>query len=498
MARRTSLSVLVGCLLLVGAGFTTPSALAQSVGDTTAYVVNHLSDTVSVVDTSTSTVTWTIPVGSHPQRVVFTPDGAKAYVTNSLSGTVSVIDTSSHTVTTTISVGPTPTGIDVSPDGAKAYVATNGAVWIIDTATDTVSGSFAVTGGNPSSPVNLAFTPDGSAVWVNGGCGNCVKIFSYPGNTEIGTVGGVVGNAERLDFLPDGSFAFANNTCGGCGNLQKISTASNSVVASHSYGGAGNGLVVAPDAANLYAGTQGGGNQVKRFNPASLSVTGSVPVAGPPEGFAITPDGQTLYTALVVTPGQVAVIDTSTLTVTATIPVGNHPIDVALKPAAPARQLTELSPAKVWVGLKNSDDVGVKFDLRTEAYKNGVLVSSGQLNSVAAGSSGFNNARLNTIPFDSFAAVDFPPGSVLGFKLYVRNACTGSGHNSGTARLWFNDGAANSRFDATIGGSTSDYYLRDGFLLATTPGPGPKKTIDVAAGAKCSPFKPFGTWTAIP
>ena len=80
----------------------------------------------------------------------------------------------------------------------------------------------------------------------------------------------------------------------------------------------------------------------------------------------------------------------------------------------------------------------------------------------------------------------------------MRNACTGSGKNSGAARLWFNDSAANSRFDATIG-SPAIYYLRDGFSLATTPGPGPKKTIDVAAGAKCSPFKPFGTWsTTIP
>jgi hypothetical protein len=80
----------------------------------------------------------------------------------------------------------------------------------------------------------------------------------------------------------------------------------------------------------------------------------------------------------------------------------------------------------------------------------------------------------------------------------VRNACTGSGKNSGTARLWFNDAAANSRFNATIDSPTT-YYLRDGFVLGTSPGSGPKKTIDVSAGAKCNPFKAFGTWsTTIP
>ncbi len=493
---RALLIALVGCLPLLL--WPSPQAArAQSIGNGMAYVTNYSSGTVSVIDTASNTVTATLAVGSGPERVAFTPDGSKAYVTNSLSNTVSVIDTSTNMVVATIPVGSSPAGEDISPDGTKVYVATTGAVWIVDTASDTVSGTFPVVGGNPGSPVNLAFTPDGSAVWVNGGCGNCITIFSYPGNTSTGTVADVIGNAERLDFLPDGSFAYANNGCGGCGNLQRISTASSSVVGTYSFGGFGNGLVVTPDGTSVYAGTQGGGNRILRFDPPSLSVTGSIPVDGPPEGFAMTPDGQRLYAAIVTTPGHVAVVDTATSAVAATIPVGDNPTDVALKPAA-TRQLTALSPAKVWVGLKNSDDVGIKFDLLAEAYRDGTLVGSGQVNSVPAGSSGFNNAKLDTIAFSSFSPVDFPQGATLSVKLYVRNACSGSGHNSGIARLWFNDSAADSHFDATIGGSANDWFLRDGFLLATTPGPGPKKTIDLQAGAKCSAFKLFGTWTTTP
>jgi hypothetical protein len=86
-------------------------------------------------------------------------------------------------------------------------------------------------------------------------------------------------------------------------------------------------------------------------------------------------------------------------------------------------------------------------------------------------------------------------GDTLSIKLLVRNACVGSGKNSGRARLWYDDAAANSRFDTTIDGTTSDWFLRDAFALATTAGPGPKKTINVQAGAKCSVYKPFGTWT---
>jgi len=161
-------------------------------------------------------------------------------------------------------------------------------------------------------------------------------------------------------------------------------------------------------------------------------------------------------------------------------------------------QITSLNPAQVWVGLKNSDDVGVKFDLRAEAYKDNTLVSSGELNSFPGGSSGFNNAHLATIPFDSFSPPNFPPGSQLKLVIYVRNACTSSGHNSGTARLWYNDSAANSQFGSTVGGTTNTDYLLYGFVLGTSAGSGPKKTVDVAAGTRCSAFKSFGTWTIAP
>lgn len=159
------------------------------------------------------------------------------------------------------------------------------------------------------------------------------------------------------------------------------------------------------------------------------------------------------------------------------------------------RQLVSVAPAQVWIGLKNSDDVGTRFDLMAEVYSGSTLIGSGQLNSVSGGSSGFNNAHLYSIPFDAISAVDFPSGTLLGLTLYVRNSCTGPTHNSGTARLWFNDVAAGAQFGATIGSNTSNYFLRDGFALATSPGPGPKKTIDVPAGSPCSPFKTFGTWT---
>jgi hypothetical protein len=174
------------------------------------------------------------------------------------------------------------------------------------------------------------------------------------------------------------------------------------------------------------------------------------------------------------------------------------PTAIPPTPTPVPTQLSALAPANAWVGLKNSDDVGIHFDLRAEAYVNGALVTSGEVHGVNGGSSGFNKARLDTIAFDAFAPVDFAPGSTLSLKLYVRNACTGPTHNAGTARLWFNDSAANSSVGATIGGTSSAYYLVNGSLLSTTVGAGPKTTIDVAAGAPCSAYKLIGSWAVTP
>ena len=169
----------------------------------------------------------------------------------------------------------------------------------------------------------------------------------------------------------------------------------------------------------------------------------------------------------------------------------NHRFVVVLPPL-----LTALNPAQVWVGLKNSDDVGTKFDLLAEVFKNGTSIGSGQLNDVSGGSSGFNNARIDLINLALSQAVRIATGDTLTIRLSVRVAAT-SGHRSGTARLWFNDAAANSGFGAVIAGGANTFFLRSGSAMGTSAGPGPKETVDVlvdrAVGG--NPFKTFGAWS---
>ena len=179
-------------------------------------------------------------------------------------------------------------------------------------------------------------------------------------------------------------------------------------------------------------------------------------------------------------------------------------------PEVVTRKLTALSPAEVWVGLTNSDDVGLYFDIQAEVLVDDnsgsgpQVVASAQATKVWGGSSGFNNAVKSTIPFSLPNPVAFPPGSTLSLRISVRQACTAPRErycihvNECKARLWYNDSQAKSGFDATIGDVTTYYYLQSNFALGTAPGPGPKKTSDKGAGKRCSPFKSFGTWCIVP
>jgi hypothetical protein len=190
----------------------------------------------------------------------------------------------------------------------------------------------------------------------------------------------------------------------------------------------------------------------------------------------------------------VAVAAGSFVTATATDAVGNTSEFSACRQVA-GLTVTALSPARIWIGLKNSDDVGTRFDLKAEVLKNGSVIGSGEVDNIPGSGSGFNRALLDQIPLTLIAPTGFSPGDTLSIRLSVRAGA--AGHRSGTARLWFNDAAADSRFGATIDGETVGLYLLDGLALGTSPGAGPKRTADVfvdrAAGG--NPFKLLGIWS---
>ena len=85
-----------------------------SAAGTYAYVANYGSNTVSVINTSTNTVSATVTVGTGPIGVAINPAGTYVYVANNGGNTVSVINTSTNTVSATVTVGSVPYGVAIA------------------------------------------------------------------------------------------------------------------------------------------------------------------------------------------------------------------------------------------------------------------------------------------------------------------------------------------------------------------------------------------------
>jgi YVTN family beta-propeller protein len=112
-------------------------------------MVNPDDGTLSVFETSDNSRTAKLPTGGRPENVVIAPDSRTAYVSNRDDGTivrVTGIDGGTPAIDATAQVGSEPIGLALSPTGKKLFVAeyAESRVSVIDTATMTVTSSFAV------------------------------------------------------------------------------------------------------------------------------------------------------------------------------------------------------------------------------------------------------------------------------------------------------------------------------------------------------------------
>jgi N-acetylneuraminic acid mutarotase len=197
-------------------------------------------------------------------------------------------------------------------------------------------------------------------------------------------------------------------------------------------------------------------------------------------------------------------------------------------PTPPPSTLTALSPARLWVGLKNSDDQGTQFDIKVEILKNGTPVASGLQRCMTGLTRNPNLAQLSNTAFDAFAPVTFGSGDVLSLRISTRigtnpdgTKCAGPGgsHNNATGlRLYYDAASRASHFDATISPNpnTNLYLHSDGGVCPGGDGDSPGVTTrfldaiaPVAANPRCknsgsvnfaggNPFSLVGTWSLAP
>jgi hypothetical protein len=99
----------------------------------------------------------------------------------------------------------------------------------------------------------------------------------------------------------------------------------------------------------------------------------------------------------------------------------------------------------LWIGLKNSDAVGLRVDVRTELLVGGVPIAQGELSNITTGSSGFNNALLRTINMSlSGPSSPLPPGP----KLPSGRPCGGRARAAATTPERFGSGTTDRPWTA--------------------------------------------------
>ena len=297
--------------------------------------------TVSLVST-TAPVAGTTGVGNSPIGVAFSPDGSRAYVANYGSNTISVINTATNTVTTTITVGVQPIDVTVTPDGTRAYVANYGSntVSVINTATNTVTTTITV----GTHPQRVALDATGTRLYATNYGSNTVSVIDTATNTVTTTV--AVGR-QPYAIAVVGTRAYITNTSDN--TISVLDTTTNTVTATFTTGTgttfrgvAPIGITASPDGTRLYVANYGS-NTVTVVDTATRTTTAIISVANLPYRLALTPDGTRLFVTSLGSnspTGTVTVIDTTTNTPIATLPNNTWSWGAAVAPDGTYTYLT--------------------------------------------------------------------------------------------------------------------------------------------------------------
>lgn len=248
--------------------------------------------------------------GPNSNSVAFSPDGTRAYITrdsyNGDPGAVYVIDTATDTILgAPITVGYRPQALVVSPDGTRLYVSGIGlnanrytaAITVINTATNSVIGGPIFVGPVSSSAFGIAITPDGGRLYVTDFDNGTIAAV----NTATRTVGSPISLgrwAWGVVVSPDGKFAYAtstNATPGSPGKVSIINTATNTVVGTIPVGASARGIALNADGTRAYVSNYGDGT-VTVINLTTNSIVGNpISVGMKPVGVAVSPDGSIVY-----------------------------------------------------------------------------------------------------------------------------------------------------------------------------------------------------------
>ena len=207
----------------VGMGPTHPMA---STDGSRVYVTNTDEGSVTVIDTASWVVVYTITGLPEPHDGELTPDGKLLYLATAGDSTMTVVDTETFESLKTFKIGQKPRGLAVGGErGEIAYVTNkgDGTLSIIDVANDEVVATSSVGAGAHA----LRVAPDGESVYIALSGEDAVAVVDAQ-TGEVHTRIDVGTTPEQLDLSGDGRWLLVSNN--GDNTLSIIDTGQNMVV----------------------------------------------------------------------------------------------------------------------------------------------------------------------------------------------------------------------------------------------------------------------------
>ncbi|MFC8431334.1 beta-N-acetylglucosaminidase domain-containing protein [Streptomyces sp. NPDC057253] len=301
-----------------------PVQVTDDSGTPRALTANFSGASVSSLDLESGT-TKNIAVGANPGEVVVSADGRTAYAANQGSNTVSVIDVASGTVTSTVTVGKVPAGLALTPDGTTLWVAnyTDGTVQSIDTATLRTGTPIPVGGG----PENMAITPDGRTLYVADIHDNTVTPVDLT-TTTAGRAIPVGPSPFNVVAAPDGRRVYVSNSGGS--TVTPIDTATNTAEPTFLVTGQAYGLGLSPDGRTLWV-SPSNGDTITPVNTVTGAPGTPVKVGKSAFDVSLNWNGTTAYVTTA-DANTLVPVDTATNTTGPPLSTGAYPLAVALTP----------------------------------------------------------------------------------------------------------------------------------------------------------------------
>ncbi len=316
-----------------------PMAIAVNENTGKAYIANHGSGSVTVIDGRTKSVVATVKTGSGPEGIAVNPVTNRIYVANPGDGSVTVIDGASDTVLTSVKAGSYPQAVAVNPATNKIYVVNNYGhnVTIIDGAT------------YEATTIRVGQGPRGVVV-------NAATNKIYTANYGSKDATEIDGATNEATSVPTGKHPWAIASDARSGRIFVVNedSASISIVdgegrnaRSVRVGDIPFAIGVNPETGRVYALTYSAPSLVA-IDSAAGTVVKTLPLPARPSAIAVNPTRNRIYIANQTT-NSVLEVDGASNTAVGTVKTGALPYAMAVDSTANLVYVANLGDASVTI-----------------------------------------------------------------------------------------------------------------------------------------------------